>query len=211
MVAILLAQQLMPERKHYAPMDEAALARYGILRHIGVFPVELETGRGAVQFVRTGTSILKGGGVLWVTPQGRFVDPRAVPLEFKPGLATLAIRTSSEVGGCTLIPLATEYTFWDERLPEALLRFGEPVQASTGETAEALQLRLVTALDETMNRLRELALTRDPRMFRTLLQGRSGAGGFYAIGQRLEASILRRPYRADHAAERSGLKGAEKE
>ena len=38
MVSVMLAAKLMPGRKHYAPMDAAALGRYGILKHIGVFP-----------------------------------------------------------------------------------------------------------------------------------------------------------------------------
>jgi 1-acyl-sn-glycerol-3-phosphate acyltransferase len=197
MVAILLAQRFMPARKHYAPMDEVALARYGILRKIGVFPVELETGRGAVQFLRTGASILKSGGVLWVTPQGRFVDPREFPLEFKPGLAMLASRVASTVGNCTLLPLAVEYPFWDERLPETLLRFGDPVQVSAGESAESVQACLLAALAETMEKLREGAVARDERGFRTLLEGKAGAGGFYEIGQRLKTLIGRRPNRAE--------------
>jgi 1-acyl-sn-glycerol-3-phosphate acyltransferase len=211
MLAILLAQKFMPERPHYAPMDAVALARYGILRKVGIFPVELETVRGAVQFLRTGASILKSGGVLWVTPQGRFVDPRAVPLDFKPGLAALARRVSSELGSCTLLPLAIEYPFWDERLPEVLLRFGEPVRVSAGETAEAIQIRLLAALYGTMVKLQESAVRRDPLIFRTILRGASGAGGFYAVGQRLKASIQRRPYRPEHTAEQEDALRTEQE
>src|SRR5580698_7319396 len=47
MVSVLLAQTLLPERKHYAPMDAAPLKRYPILRKIGIFPVEMGTPRGA--------------------------------------------------------------------------------------------------------------------------------------------------------------------
>ncbi len=108
MIAYLLAAELLPHRKHYAPMDAAALTRYGVLRRLGVFPVEMRTPRGAAQFLRTGRSILRSGAVLWVTPQGQFADPRERPLLFKPGLAALAARLSE----CTLVPLAIEYTFW---------------------------------------------------------------------------------------------------
>src|ERR1700710_1815988 len=47
MVSVLLAQTLLPERKHYAPMDAVPLKRYPILGKIGIFPVELGTPRGA--------------------------------------------------------------------------------------------------------------------------------------------------------------------
>lgn len=198
MVSILLAAELMPGRDHFAPMDAAALERYGILKRVGIFPVEMKTARGAVQFLRTGEAIVKGGGVLWVTPQGRFVDARVRPLEFKPGLAALAARVAASEGECRVLPLAIEYPFWDERLPECLLRFGEAVRVSAGEEAEGVQERLARALEATMDGLKEMALGREAGGFKTLARGTLGAGGFYALGQRVKALVLRRPYRAEH-------------
>jgi 1-acyl-sn-glycerol-3-phosphate acyltransferase len=147
MVSVLLAAELMPERRHYAPMDAAALEKYGILKRLGIFPVEMKSARGAVQFLRTGEAILKSGGVLWVTPQGRFCDPRERPLDFKPGMAALAARVASAQGACTLLALAIEYPFWDERLPETLLYFAEPVTVLAGEDVESVQERAVAALE----------------------------------------------------------------
>ena len=118
MLPVLLAEKLMPQRRHYAPMDAVSLKRYGILRRIGVFGVDSGSVRGAANFMRVGLATLVKGGVLWVTPQGRFADVRERPLVFKPGLAALASRVP---GGCTVLPLAIEYVFWDERMPEALL------------------------------------------------------------------------------------------
>ena len=125
MVSILLAAVLLPGRKHYAPMDAEALKRYPILRKLGIFPVEMSSARGAAQFLRTSEAILAAGGVLWITPQGRFADVRE-ELVFKPGLGALAAR----VPDVTLVPLAIEYVFWDERLPETLLRVGEPLRVT---------------------------------------------------------------------------------
>ncbi len=193
MVSVLLAAERMPGRRHYAPMDAEALKRYPILRRIGIFPVEMNTARGAAQFLRTGKAILQSGGVLWVTPQGRFADPRARPLDFKPGLAALAARVE---GGCTLLPLAIEYPFWDERLPETLLHFGEPVPIYPRD--EAAQPRLEAALLTAMEELSAAAIARDPRAFTLLRRGSAGAGGFYAIGQRLLARLRGRTYIAEH-------------
>jgi 1-acyl-sn-glycerol-3-phosphate acyltransferase len=204
MVGFLLAERLMPQRSHYAPMDAEALARYGVLRKVGIFPVEMKTPKGAVQFLRTGTAILERGGVLWVTPQGRFVDARTRPLIFKPGLAALAARVSAASGGCTVLPLAIEYPFWDERLPEALLRFGEPVHILAGEIAESLQIRLIDALATTMDELREIAFRRDAGALTTLSQGRLGVGGFYSMGKKLKAIVLRQPYREEHTVAENG-------
>jgi 1-acyl-sn-glycerol-3-phosphate acyltransferase len=194
MVSVLLAARLMPQRRHYAPMDADALERYGILKRIGIFPVEMKSARGAVAFLRTGKAIVEGGGVLWVTPQGRFVDARERPLEFKPGLAALAVRAAP----CKVLPLAIEYTFWDERLPECLLRFGEAVRVGPDDEVDAVEARLKAALVETMETLKEMAMRRDAASFATLAEGTKGSGGFYALGKRAMAFVLRREYRAEH-------------
>ena len=194
MICFLLAAELMPHRRHFAPMEAASLDRYAILKRIGVFPVAIESARGAVQFLRTGQAVLASGGVLWITPQGKFADPRQKPLVFKPGLATLAGR----VGPCTVLPLAIEYTFWDERKPEALLEFAEGISVD-GEDAAKLGPKLLAALEAVMERLESRAVTRDPRTFeRVLAHGTVGTGGFYGLGQRLWSTILRRPYRSEH-------------
>jgi len=198
MVCVLLAAELLPQRRHYAPMDAAALEKYGILKWIGIFPVEMKTARGAVQFLRTGEAILRDGGVLWVTPQGRFCDPRERPLEFKPGMAALAARVAASCGECTLLPLAIEYPFWDERLPETLLAFAEPVRVHSAETADAIQERAVAALEAAMEEMAQRALARQPGAFEVLAQGSLGTGGFYALGKRAKAWLTRRPYVPEH-------------
>lgn len=196
MTCVLLAGELMPSRNHFAPMDAAALDRYSILKKVGIFAVEMKSARGAVQFLRTGVALVEERGVLWVTPQGRFVDPRERPLEFKPGLAALAAKIK---GGCVVLPLAIEYVFWDERLPETLLHFGEPVNVS-GEASSELEVSLKTALEKTMEELKSMAMARDAAPFTVMQYGRVGAGGFYQAGQRFWARLTGRSYQAEHTA-----------
>ncbi len=194
MVCVLLAEKLMPGRRHYAPMDAEALSRYAILRQIGIFGVDTGSARGAVKFLRTGQALVEAGGVVWVTPQGRFVDARERPLRFKPGLAALASRVG---GGCTVLPLAIEYVFWDERLPEVLLHFGEPVRVQGQEAAE-VEKQMETALLQAMEELKVAAMARDPAAFKVLARGRAGTGGFYGLGQRLLALLRGRTYQPEH-------------
>ena len=198
MVSVLVAETLLPGRKHYAPMDAAALKRYPILAKIGIFPVEMATARGAAQFLRTSQAILASEGVVWITPQGRFVDSRARPLGFKPGLGALAVRTP----GASVIPMAIEYTFWDERLPETLLRFGRPVQLGNGLSSEAASEEMERALTQTMEELKGAAMARDAGAFRVLLRGGRGTGGMYGIGRRLRGLFTRRPVQVDHTVRR---------
>jgi len=202
MVCVLLGER-MKARGHYAPMDAEALERYGILKRVGIFPVEMGSARGAVQFVRTGEAIVRGGGVLWVTPQGRFADARERPLEFKAGLAALAVRVAEAEGECRVLPLAIEYPFWDERLPEVLLQFAEPVTVGRGEGIAEVQERLVEALGRAMEELKGKAMGRDATAFEELARGTLGMGGFYGLGQRLRALIARRPYVAEHTQKKA--------
>jgi 1-acyl-sn-glycerol-3-phosphate acyltransferase len=193
MVSVLLANRLMPQRRHYAPMDADALERYPILKRIGIFGVDPHSMRGAARFLRTGLDLLASGGVLWITPQGRFVDARERPLVFKPGMAALASRVP---GGCTVLPLAIEYVFWDERLPETLLHFGEPVRID-GADADSEE-RLKAALLDAMETLKTIAIARDPLAFELLHAGRAGAGGFQELFGRAFAWMRGRKYRPEH-------------
>jgi 1-acyl-sn-glycerol-3-phosphate acyltransferase len=194
MVSLLLADTLLPGRRHYAPMDADALKRYPILRKLGIFPVEMKTARGAAQFLRTSQAILEGGGVVWITPQGRFADPREPELSFKPGLGALAMR----VPATKLLPLAIEYTFWDERMPETLLRFGECFHAPATGNAEEATAQLEQALCAVMDQLKSASLARDASAFRVLLAGKRGTGGVYALGRRLRTFVTGKTFVADH-------------
>lgn len=194
MLVVLLGELLMPERNHFAPMDERALEQYPILKKLGIFPVEMATPRGAARFLGTAEAILNDGGVLWLTPQGRFADPRNFPLAFKPGLGALALRLPA----VPLVPLAIEYPFWDERLPESLLHFGAPLHVNPeGTTAQATR-ELEDALTAGMLQLQSAAITRDPTAFETLFTGQRGTGGMYSIIRRMSALAQGRRARLDH-------------
>ena len=140
--------------------------------------------------------------MLWVTPQGRFVDVRERPLVFKPGLAALAAKVP---GGCTVLPLAIEYVFWDERLPEALMQFGEPIvvheAGAHGAGDEGLEQRLEEAMFETMESLKAKAMKRDAREFAVLQEGGVGDGRLLRAGTEAGQARLRgRRYQREHTA-----------
>jgi 1-acyl-sn-glycerol-3-phosphate acyltransferase len=196
---IVLSRDVKPQAAHYAPMDEAALKHYAILSKLGLFAVENGTRRGAAQFLRASQEILATpNSVLWVTPEGRFTDMRTRPAIFRPGLAALVAR----VGSCTLMPLAFEYTFWNERLPEILLSWGDPIQVKDGhlQSAEQWGELLTSALETTQDELAALAMQRDPALFTTVLSGRVGIGGVYQTWKRLLALISGRAYQGSHGS-----------
>jgi 1-acyl-sn-glycerol-3-phosphate acyltransferase len=196
MLLVLLASRLMRKRRHFAPMDASALERYPIFKRIGVFGVEMHTARGAAGFLRASNTIIRDGGVLWITPQGRFADARERPLNLKPGLAALAAKMP---GGCTVVPLAVEYVFWNERLPETLLHFGEPLHILE-QTVDEAQQQVEAALLTAMGELQMYAIARDPSAFTVLHSGTVGTGGIYEVIQRTVARLRRQPFEPAHGA-----------
>ena len=135
-------------------------------------------------------------GVLWVTAQGRFADPRQRPVTLRPGLAHLARLAPRAL----LLPLAAEYPFWNESRPEALLRFGTPVEATAlqGRSTQAGTRILEAALQTAMDSLAQDAIRRDPAPFRTLLAGGAGVGGIYDLWRRARAAAAGRSFDPAH-------------
>ncbi|MGI4981660.1 MAG: lysophospholipid acyltransferase family protein [Janthinobacterium lividum] len=191
-----IARRLLPGRKHRAPISAASLQQYRFFRNIGMFPVEQNSARGAAQFFRAAGGVLAANGVLWITAQGHFTDASTRPVELKGGLGKLLERYA----GVYVIPLAVEYTFWNQRLPEVLLHVGQPLQVNTvrehsaGEWTALLQANLQAAQDE----LQAASLRRDSAAFTTLLRGRQGTSGPYSWWQRARARLRGERYQPDH-------------
>ena len=188
LICLALAREFLPLRTGFAPIDAEMLRRYRFFSKLGFFGVEQETRRGAAQFLRTSTAILQSANtMLWLTPQGRFADVRERPVRFQPGLGHLAMRAPRVV----LIPLALEICFWEERTPEVLAQFGEPVlmgrMLQDVMTAEKCTLLFAQKMTVAQEQLADAALRRDPADFQTLLRGRAGVGGGYDVWRSLRA------------------------
>jgi len=196
MVGLYLTK-LFPGRIVYTPMDADALAKYRFLGRLGAFGIETGTLRGAAQFLYTSKAILSDpANMLWVTAQGRFTDVRQRPLQLRAGVGHLAADTPRG----TVLPLAIEYPFWTERTPEALARFGEPLDLSAhrGRSPKEWTSVMEQALTATMDALAADAVCRDPAAFETLIQGRAGIGGVYDLWRRLKARLRGQRFRPEH-------------
>jgi 1-acyl-sn-glycerol-3-phosphate acyltransferase len=197
LVAMVLARALAPGRPGYGPMDATMLERYAIFKRLGLFGVERSAPDARDRFIATSRIVLaQPDAMLWLTPQGAMVDARSRPARLKRGLGDLA--ATMERG--LLVPLALEYPFWTERLPEALAALGTPidVREHAGQAGAWWSRRLAGALDATMDRLADASVTQDAHAFRTLVGGTSGTGGVYGLWQRLRARARGEPYRAEH-------------
>lgn len=192
----VVASEFFPGRAHYAPMDAAMLAKYGIFRKLGFFGVEPNV-KGAIAFLRMGEAILaKSGTMLWLTAQGEFRDVRERPPMLKSGLSTLLHRLRRGI----VLPLAVEYPFWNEKKPEALMAFGEPIDASQQQlpNVEAWTALLEQAITITQDKLAQAVISRDKDQFDLILSGTSGVGGVYDLYRRMKMQLLGKRFEAKH-------------
>ncbi len=200
LVCLLLAREFFPDRTSRAPIDSAMLRRYAFFARLGFFGLEPATARGARTFLRTATQILASPeNMLWLTPQGRFMDVRERPLRLENGLGALACRTP----GAAFVPLAIEYAFWTEPRPEILISFGLPIIPEQEKTHEVAAWTGVftQALTATQDHLAATSCRRDPADWRTLDRGKSGVAAVFDTWRWLRARLLGRKFSPEHHAE----------
>lgn len=197
LMAHFLNRNLFPQRQFFAPIDAQALEQYRVFAKLGFYGVQLQTTKGAADFLRTSLAILNAGHTsIWMTPEGRFADVRDRSASLMPGLAHLCTRMES---GCAL-PIALEYVFWEERLPVCLISMGQPqvIDQLRDLTKSEWSDRLERALRDTQDRLMELAVQRQSAPFDNLLHGNSGPGTTYGLFRRLLARGQGRHVREQH-------------
>lgn len=199
LIGLYLANTFFPARAGFAPIDAQALTRYRFLTKCGFFPVEPESTRSAAEFLSTSSAILSSPSrMLWLTPQARFFDVRMRPLHFQPGLAHLAARANDTL----FLPLALEYTFWEERLPEVLLGWGEPVPSERavefGGSTERTAI-FEHALQNVQDAVAGAAQRRLVGEWQVLLRGRAGTNLFYDGWRRLRARFRNESFNPAHS------------
>src|SRR5262249_37350397 len=115
-----------------------------------------------------------------------------------PGIAHLVRR----LGHGVILPLALEYPFWEERYPEAIASFGEPIRISQESSLRVSEwlTRIGTALAATQDALAREAQRRRPEAFDTLADGRPGVGGMYGLCGRFKALAAGKRFKPEHGS-----------
>jgi 1-acyl-sn-glycerol-3-phosphate acyltransferase len=198
LVCLQLASQLFPGRRHYAPIEQATVRRHRLFGRFGFFTVDLESARGARRLLELATRVVEQPeATLWVTAGGTLADPRERPLKLQAGLGHLAARARHAV----LLPLALEYPFWGEPLPEALARFGEELAVEdAGMRAHDWTEVLAARLEAAQDALAAEALARDAAGFEVIQGAGAAAAGVQDAWRRFREILRarrRRPLRRE--------------
>jgi 1-acyl-sn-glycerol-3-phosphate acyltransferase len=200
LIALELANSTFPRRTHYAPIDSSALARYRIFERLGFFGIEPNSVKGAAQFLSASRAVLfDPRSALWVTAEGTFSDVRTRPVRLRSGVGHLLHSLRS----VAVVPLALEYTFWEERMPEALACWGPVMRVADGRDHKPADWtrEIASGMEAALDRLAEHSRSRDKSAFDVLLRGSAGIGGIYDVWRRLKARLRRERFVAQHGTE----------
>jgi len=173
LISLTLHDHHGPGREPLAPMDASQLVKFGFFKKLGIFgiqPDNPESLQAMGEYVR-GRFAANPRSTLWITPQGRFVDPRD-PIEIRPGAAALAAKTPN----VRVLALAIEYAFWTDQKPEVFLRFEPCATPGRPDSTTAWHREFLRAMAENNARLAEAVRSRDAARFRPAL-GEIAAGG----------------------------------
>lgn len=216
LTAVYMAESVFPQFRMYAPIDSRALAKYRMFAKLGFYPVEQDSRRGAAAFLATSRAILTHPAAsIWMTPEGRFADPRDTSGELMPGLAHLAAQLSRQVETVDshprvwFVPAAVEYAFWEERQPELLVWFGKPIaigaqreprasQPDGGQEKSQWQTLLTTRLRQAQVELAQASIARLSTQFRVVLGGRSGSFIVYDVWRKITGALVGKKVSLDH-------------
>ena len=184
LVCLLLANRFTADRGNYAPIDAKALSQFRFFKKLGFFGVQKDSRRGVIQFLENSAAILgHEKSVLWVTPQGEFVDPRIRPVSLKGAIGQLPTLHPD----LHFFPLALDYFFTGVRLPSIAVRFGKPLAVSDLPFLDRHEWtsKLAQALESSQETLAEEVTSRRISNSTPLLAGRRGTGGIYGFWQSL--------------------------
>lgn len=197
LVGILLADTFMPARPGCAPIDAAMLRKFGFFRKLGLFGIDPDH-PDAAKVMRAHVLELfasQDRPTLWITAQGRFVDPRG-ELELRPGAASVCAAAKDARAAC----VAIEYPFLLERRPEVVVHASmvqTPARSSTAHWHRAMTRAMETARHE----LASDVTARDVSAHETLLSRSISVNPIYDLWRSLRGGDAK--VTQDHRAGRS--------
>lgn len=160
--------------------EEKTVRDYGFFRWLGVFGVDREHPRAAVEAMRHAVSraLSTPRAGVFLFPQGKFRPFEARPLDFYQGAGRIAADIIAARGVIVVHPLAMRLSFLDAQKPEAWLRAGPPIVLTRDDAdatdSKALTARMEAALTDEVDALSADLLARRDADYAILLRGAPG-------------------------------------
>ena len=175
MLGLLLHIERLKGRDGIAPIDKAVLEHVRIFRKLGLFGIDPDdpAAKDAVVDFMVDRLQSMDRPSLWITPQGRFQDPRDT-LRIRPGVSAVLSRLTNP----RALTLAIEYPFWDDKKPEMLVHITEIEPPARSSSTIAWHRSVSHSMRQTSGELACAAVSRNPHSFDTYMGGESG-GTFF--------------------------------
>ena len=193
LICVLLGSLACPSRPACAPMERSQLEKFSFFRRLGLFGVNPDDPHSLAPMLDYVHQHFASNpkGTFWLTPQGRFADPRT-PIDIRPGAAAAAARAERAwPGRLRIVSVAAEYTFGLEQRPEVLLRI-QDVQPLRADGSPALrtgvggwQRGILAAMQHNQDALAALVSARSLAPFQPLLGGRPSINPIYDLWLRV--------------------------
>ncbi len=171
----LVLEHGLLHRDPYLMMEEKNLRRYRFFSWAGVFGVDRDDGRAALQSLEYAAGLLRDhpDRDLYLFPQGSVMPADQRPLHLYSGAARLAARVGGPV---RLAPVALRYEFLQEQRPEVFASVG-PARIITPDESQhhrALLATMTSDLTAELDLLHADITAEHLEDFRTFLRGRTG-------------------------------------
>jgi hypothetical protein len=194
-VGSIIRHRLLRNRISFAPIDAAMLEKYAFFKKLGYFGVDKQSVGGVRSFLKnSGTVLSRRDTLMFITPQGRFADVRETSPTFESGLSHLASRHPDVV----FLPMALEFTYWEEKKAEILIRFGKATRPVPQQKAAALNTLLEDRLAAALQDLAASSIARDVHGFQNLLDGSVGTNLIYDSWRWMKSSLTGKSFTAAH-------------
>ena len=187
LLCLFLARRFFPNRQAYGPIDGEALQRYQFL------PV----GSGSSGWIMSPPPAAENfsaprprfcdppGTRSGSRPQGQFTDFHARPVQLQRGLSHLT-NLAPQVA---FVPLALQYVFWEERLPEIVVGFGDQIIFDSEQVMSPVDATKLfeSGLASVQDHLSAASARRAADEWRILLSGGGGVNRIYDGWRRWKA------------------------
>jgi len=153
----------------YLMMDIEQMKKYSMFKYVGVFSVDRNNARDAVNTIEYSAGLIKGTKrCLWIFPEGGMRVQDREPGNFYSGITKIAEKT----GNVNLQPVAFRYEFISEQRPEIFIRLGKgDIIESHSVTKKDLTNYLAEKLTGEVKQLKEQVINKQFENFKVIFRG----------------------------------------